>query len=709
MSWQKCLNKLAECRAVNVETNLLWNQNKIKKCAFVTNRLSSDGVAVVTELQAQTIHKHLNWEDPTIITGRIDSLWTGKTAVSIVPELAIPNSFSEALFKGKLFDEEYFSNELIKQADYLASKIIKEIKENSINLLIAQNINSLPYNLVAAFALILASEMAKIPVLHQAFDFYWQHTMYTRSRFRDEPPNEILTKLIDVITKWDSKLWHFATPNETFREIVINKGFDPSKISTLVTPVSKPTRNKRSINYLIQQCPLQATSQFYINIRCKYNFEFDELSYKSSDIFTVLFPAKLSMGKNIPSSIKDTLMLIRDYNDMVPIRLILTGAPYDMETDEDLLTLKENFQNLFEFIEKQIHSKQLNPCQIIYLCGTPRFKNQDSYTMDDLYQFANLVVFGSTVETDCIGLFETILARKPCWLRPWIDNYHDIFNEITERLVVGILSETKSSVFNPFDVEGINAITDHNYGIISKKYSAKTFCHQFNSIISNKISDEIKESAKIVADLFESKIVKGGLVNIKVICIGGQAASGKSTLANFIVDERRSKGYQCVSISLDDYTQEGYLSIDGRNFSRQAINISRIIDDVKKLKTGLACILPKYYHGVPNRSVTLGYSNSWIIVEGVYALTKAGKSVSGSYEQLRNISDLDVMIDDFSNEPLIRCLRHDAENNLTLERILFRYKERRIELDEIRQDVNVAQLKIQTTDNWRNVQWEWNL
>jgi len=622
----------------------------------------------------------------------------------LVPGLSIPDRLSDLIYANGAEDSDLYSLELLTLASDLSLQLRRVFTDNGISLIIAQNTNSLPYNLVAAVALIMATETLAIPVIHQAFDFYWQHHSYSRKRFEMTGEDEELAALIEVVASWYSPLWRFSAPNEAFREMIVKHGFDPSKISVLSTPVIEPVAHPdiRADSFdvgdtITSPLHFQLNHKSIIEIGC---FRTDEGKAK----LTILFPSKLSLGKNIPQTMKLCLKLLSALNVKSVIQIIVSGAPYDMESDRGLALLTEEFMNLLQFADGEASSGRLPPCQFVFLCGTPRFSDGQRLTMDELYGGADLVVFSSSIETDCIGLSEALLAKKPCWIRRWDSPYADIFEEVTARLVIGVLSETASVVFDFLDPIAAEQISHHNQGMLKERSPVRRFQYELLNLCRPSTQEKAATFGREILDLLQERVGLGHRGNARIIRLGGTAASGKSTLADAIVEESRARGRNCVRVSLDDYVQEGLRSADGRAYGRDVINIAQLIQDIAMLKKGFASPLPRYYHGVAKRNLVLGYSDSWIIIEGVYALSKDGIGADGgSYDALTSLSDFDIWIQSERSDSLKRCLSFDSGRKLGPEWLVTRFNERIAEWHETRRDIGNARIVITVSDSWERI------
>lgn len=136
-----------------------------------------DGVSLEMDkwrlVLGQTGHKVVN------IAGSL-----GKSEGCAIPEFALdygPNRIIKAQAFNRIQDEkaeEALGYEIQTQVRLLKSHIRKCISENQIELLIVNNMFSLPLNIPASLALLDIIKEQKIPVINHNHDFFWERTEY---------------------------------------------------------------------------------------------------------------------------------------------------------------------------------------------------------------------------------------------------------------------------------------------------------------------------------------------------------------------------------------------------------------------------------------------------------------------------------------------------------------------------------------------------
>jgi uridine kinase len=689
MAWSRIFSELVRCRRTGPASVSSWHLEPPISPLFITNRLSSDGVAVVTELQSRACKAVKDWGTPTIITGAVDNLWSGSTGVVLIPELAIPEPISESLFSDQPVDETTQARLLLEKAERISAEVLTVVAKTGANLLVAQNTNALPYNLAAALGIVLGSERAGIPVVHQTFDFYWQHETQNRVRFAHIRKRRQAFELLEVLAQWTSPLWRFATPNHAFREICIKHGLAPDKFTVVRTPVVPPTGRQGALSEFLGSCNW---------IRNRIDLRHPCLLGHSKDFgrqkpLALLFPSKLSRGKNIPETIRSCVLALVSLGITTPLRLIVTGALYDMEVAAGILQLTAQFEELSAWLDEKVSCGKLVGWEMVLLNGTPRFEQpKEMLSMDELYAEADLVVFGSKLETDCIGMFEAMLARKPCWIRPWEGEQRAIFDEVTEGLVVGVLGETGSQIFDPTDVRYTVAATEHNARVIEERYSIDRFAQQISVTTMTEPARpaDIDVTAIRLIEFCES-VERADEQKIRIICLAGTAGAGKSSIAEAMVAIWQLRGRRSTTISLDDFVDEA-ACVGDEGYSAASIKVGELLTVLNKLCRGEPVVVPRYYHGVAMRGKRLAFADSWIIVEGVYALTPSGSgSDGGQYEHLQEIASRRAFITG-GNAALRRCLKSDCRRRFDAGRMLSRYRARTRQASEIQSHASHADL-----------------
>jgi uridine kinase len=125
-------------------------------------------------------------------------------------------------------------------------------------------------------------------------------------------------------------------------------------------------------------------------------------------------------------------------------------------------------------------------------------------------------------------------------------------------------------------------------------------------------------------------IIEGQIETTRLICIAGPSSSGKTTFANRLCDELKSRGFNPIRISLDDYyLQKEQVPVDENGDTDyehiDALDKKLFNENMLDLLTGKEVTLPKFNFKLNQREAgrTLKVdSKDPIIVEGIHALNE---------------------------------------------------------------------------------------
>jgi uridine kinase len=159
---------------------------------------------------------------------------------------------------------------------------------------------------------------------------------------------------------------------------------------------------------------------------------------------------------------------------------------------------------------------------------------------------------------------------------------------------------------------------------------------------------------------------------VVVIGIAGGSASGKTSVANKLVENQISKVSSIALIRLDDYYKDlSNLSIEERsktNFDHpDSIDFDLLSDHLQKLKDGKSINKPVYDFSIHNRQVKLELIKpvNVVILEGILALSEA---------VIRDLCDIKIFVDTDDDIRFIRRLKRDTrERGRTIESVISQY------------------------------------
>ena len=247
--------------------------------AFLTFHYMVDGVTIEVDKYASLMRRNIPGIPIHYIAGEIHS----KTAPfikqdymqKVMPELAGFNEW-------ELYHDFYFTKlerggpvynvligKLWSQTLAIVEKLGRYIEEQGINLLYIINVCSNPGNMAYSLALVLISELMKIPAINNNHDFYWEGGMCIsdreKSSSRQGPRDFFFTNchlgeffsIIEMLYPWQSRTWINVNINKGQSEHLVRlNGHNPANVMEIGTAVdtSQYTKSdkRKNINTFIQ-------------------------------------------------------------------------------------------------------------------------------------------------------------------------------------------------------------------------------------------------------------------------------------------------------------------------------------------------------------------------------------------------------------------------------------------------------------------------
>ena len=159
---------------------------------------------------------------------------------------------------------------------------------------------------------------------------------------------------------------------------------------------------------------------------------------------------------------------------------------------------------------------------------------------------------------------------------------------------------------------------------------------------------------------------------VVVIGIAGGSASGKTSVANKLVDNQMNKVSSITLLRLDDYYKDlSNLSVEERsktNFDHpDSIDFDLLKNHLQKLKNGKSINKPIYDFSIHNRQVKseLIKPVNVVILEGILALSEA---------VIRDLCDIKIFVDTADDIRFIRRLKRDTrDRGRTIESVISQY------------------------------------
>lgn len=415
--------------------------NSDKNIGFISTRFAgTDGVTLESAKWAQVL-----WDDKNIsywYAGRLDR----HPDISMcVPEAFFGHSENQWLndrLWGTTYRSRLVSERIQEMAKYLKETLYDFVDKFHIDIIVPQNVLTIPMHLPLGIALTEFINETQIPTIAHHHDFYWERTRFTVNCVQD---------YLDMA---------FPSKGDNMRHVVINQAAQEQ------LSLRKGTSSLLIPNVFDFDNPPLEMDDYAKDFR-------EEVGLAEDDIF-ILQPTRIVPRKGIEHAIK----LVGLLNDP-RCKLVISHDAGDegFEYHHMLQELADEEGVEIRFISDRV--------------ADIRQRNKDGkkmYTLWDLYPHADLVTYPSIYEGFGNALLEALYFRVPV-----VVNRYSIFIQDIEpkgfRLPVmdgfvtsSVLRQVKSILS---DRQYRQEMVDHNYNLARKFYSYSALRRSLRTIITS--------------------------------------------------------------------------------------------------------------------------------------------------------------------------------------------------------------------------------
>ncbi|UCF92786.1 MAG: glycosyltransferase family 4 protein [Desulfobacterales bacterium] len=412
-----------------------------KNIGFVSTRFAgTDGVTLETSKWAQVL-KGL---------GHNYFWFAGKLDRSPERSFLLPEAFFQHA-ENQWIDEHVFgkkrrdpsvTDRIHQLKTLIKAKLHEFINEYAIDILVAQNVLTIPMHIPLGIALTEFIAETQIPTIAHHHDFYWERTRFIVNAVGDYlrmafPPN--LPNIVHVVINSAAQ-----------EELALRTG-----ISSIIIP-----------NVLDFENP-PITDE-------KHTAEFRQSIGLSPEDIVILQPTRIVQRKGIEHSIE----LIEDLGDP-RYKLVISHEAGD-EGLEYAEWLKENAR------ERGVDLRLLN--LRIRDPMNPQVNNQDKYSLWNIYPHADFITYPSLYEGFGNAFLESVYFRKPLLINRYSIFIKDIEPKEFDLVVMdGYL--TRNTVSKVREVlespERRTRMVNTNYEIAGRHYSYAVLRRWLNTILTN--------------------------------------------------------------------------------------------------------------------------------------------------------------------------------------------------------------------------------
>jgi mannosylglucosylglycerate synthase len=407
-----------------------------KNVGFISFRISgTDGVSLETLKWAEVFKQH--GHNCFFMAGELD-LPGEKTFA--VPEVHFQHPEIRRLYKLAYYNEKrprVLTAGLHKYREFIKDKIYEFAELYGIELLVVQNVLTIPLNIPLGMALTEFIAETGIPTLAHHHDFFWERKRFLKN------------------CVWDYFNSCFPPHLDSIQHVVINSSAQNQlALRTGIAATIIP-------NVMKFEEPPEPVDEYASDAR--------EVLGIDKDKYMILQPTRVVQRKGIEHAIE----LVRRMESKAT--LVISHASGD-EGYEYELRLREYAQLLGVdalFVQQIINDER---------GMTPDGKK--IYSLRDIYPHADLITYPSLQEGFGNALLEAIYFKKPMVINNYSVYFYDIkpkgfdFIEIDEYITNDTVETTKKVLADP---ERIKAMVDKNYALGLKHYSY--------SVLEQKLTD----------------------------------------------------------------------------------------------------------------------------------------------------------------------------------------------------------------------------
>ena len=412
-----------------------------KNIGFVSTRFTgTDGVTLEASKWAQVLKKmgHRYYWFAGILDREPEKSF-------FVPEAHFQNqnnrSINEHVF-GKKRRDPAITDQIHELKVYLKKQLAEFIRQNEIDLLVAENVLTIPMHIPLGIALTEFIAETQIPTIAHHHDFYWERTRFTVNAVGDYlrmafPPNL-------------PNIEHVVINSAAQEELALRTGISSTIIPNVLDFENPPQIDEKH------------TEEFWQSIGLK------------PDDVMILQPTRIIQRKGIEHAIQ----LVEELEDP-RYKLVISHEAGD-EGHEYAEWLKETAK------ERGVDLRMVN----IHMADpmNPGVNNHDRLSLWDVYPHADFITYPSLYEGFGNAFLEAIYFRKPLLINRYATFVKDIEPKGFDLIVMdGYL--TRKNVQKVKDVLESRELRDKmvnaNYEIASRHYSFATLHRWLNTLLTN--------------------------------------------------------------------------------------------------------------------------------------------------------------------------------------------------------------------------------
>lgn len=560
---------------------------------------------------------------------------------------------------------------VLAEAHRLADELGGVLDVEDVGRLVVHAVNTLPHNVCAAMAVVLAAERRGIGVLNVCHNGYWEHELGARAVLLAARSDRDVFAVVRAVCPWRSPRWRHATPTAAHAtELTGSERTGPSGTAVLPNAVAgalweigeADRDGRRAVDALVRTLPPVTPTAY--GWAGPARLVHPTPAGSTGTPFVVLCPVRITHGKRLDRAVRAVHGLLRDpvvarsllAAGRRPI-LVCAGAPDErMPGRAHLEAIRDAFRALHE--DPAVLGPLRESAELLLPFGLPHARpgscGPARTTVRDLYAAADVVLVTGERESFGLPVVEAAASGTPVLCVPYTDRHRAVYAEVVAGLAVAELPvdpdpsghwvrDVRAWAVDPSLRRAVGA---HNRRVASVRFGECRVAADLDRALADiathaSPAPEDRRAPRLAAAIAARAVPGRGLV----VGLGGATRTGKSTLAAataaLLADRLR-----IAVLGTDDF----WVGPDGMRpppppLTPADVCVGWLLDALDALTTGRPAVVPRFRHGAGLLSWELVEPADVVIVEGIFALHGDGAgSDGGRYAALRARTDLSVGI-----------------------------------------------------------------
>jgi Glycosyl transferases group 1 len=477
---------------------------------ILTFRLGADGVShvvaqYVDALRGRPARGRVGYSRIVTITG--PGRWPGHPDIGDehveLDGFGLRNPVAEALRSPLLSGgHAALPGLVLAESERLAVDLGQVLDHYRIGQLVVVNVNSLPHNICASIATVLATERRSLRVLNICHNGWWEHGEGARAALVANQDDEELFKVVRAVSPWRSTRWHTAAPTAAGARRMPGPSAEGAVAVVSNTAAAaflrctEPGADRAALAEVESRLPATSPRAFTWTHGCRIVHPRHPLPSPKQP-FVVLLPVRITQGKRIDRALTVVRRLMADASTQQALLAqrrrvtVVCAGPLDERGDPPSVTAA-----IADAIEKIHDDPDIPPplretFSVVLPFGLPSaLATDEPLTMAEIYRDADVVLLTSERESCGLPILEAAASGTPLLCVPYAASHRDIYDAITGDLRVGELPADPAAEGWIADARRWlldptlrTAAIDHNRAVTVRSFGSRRLADDLDSLL----------------------------------------------------------------------------------------------------------------------------------------------------------------------------------------------------------------------------------